>query len=83
MKHFVVRLELQLGNYEKSTVQIVAADSKTEAEIKALRGESHNDIDRHWDEDSTECWKDDGWTYSVRSCIEITPVELVVLKKYI
>lgn len=82
MKTFLVKLHIQAGEYEKSSVHLVSASSPDEAEELAIRDESHNDklYKRHgWTYEN-----DDSFAYAANTITEIEDEqEKAVLKKYL
>lgn len=82
MKTFLVKLHIQAGEYEKSSVHLVSASSPDEAEELAIRDEAHNDklYKRHgWTYEN-----DDSFAYAAKKITEIEDEqEKAVLKKYL
>ena len=79
MKTFLVTLLLRLGEYEKLSVSLIAAEDSDSAELKALEDESHN-TDAGFDE--SEDWWDDNFVYEIHSCKEVSVEDLPIIKKY-
>ena len=76
---FVVTLILKIDGQEKSSVALIKADTKKEAQKIALEGECHGEIE--WTgEDSCE---DMGNIYEVFSVKEVAENEIEVIKKYL
>jgi hypothetical protein len=71
MAKFIVDLELQIGEYEKGSVHVIDAPTKSHAMLQALADESHGNANM----DSCDgVWWDMGgeMAYSVRSCREVS-----------
>lgn len=79
MTNYIVRLTLKINGYEKIMPHLIQADNEAEAIEQALRNESHNDIDRDYDEFNE--WDDDGMIYHPLEVTEITDLEAKVLRK--
>lgn len=60
MKYYLVSLTLILGEYEKTSRHFVEAEDKKEAELKALKAESHDDAAGFEDDGN---WWDCGYQY--------------------
>jgi len=84
MKTFIVKLDIQSGEYQKSTQKLIKADSPKEAETNALTGECHGTLGEtaEWTENGIA---DLGWEfhYSVSSCVEVDPEHVAVLEQYL
>ena len=83
MKTFIVKLNIQAGEYAKSTQKLIKALSVEEAERKALLDECHGTIGENSE------WAHGGianlaWEfhYSVSSCIEVSPEHVRTLELY-
>jgi hypothetical protein len=71
MAKFMVDLKLQIGEYEKSAVHLIDAESKQKAMLQALADESHGNANM---DTNDGIWWDMGgeMAYSVRSCREVS-----------
>ena len=85
-KFWIVSRTLMLGEYEKTNDTVVQADTRVEAERKALEGECHGSIDdgsaRY---DKGTMWDmHDEMAYSIRDCKLIESQEhLDILRRYL
>jgi hypothetical protein len=54
-KHYFVKIEIQIGEFEKIVTHLVEAENSDAAIIQAISNESHDDseYDEDWD-----CWVD-------------------------
>ena len=85
MNTYLVKLKLQIGEYEKSSVSLVDAATSSIAIEQALQGECHGAI-----EDGTAHWSDGGifdlggeFHYSVSSCELVNAEHVAVMKNYL
>jgi hypothetical protein len=83
MKTFMVKINIQSGEYVKTTQALVEAFSEKEAEKKALINECHGTLGENseWENGGIA---DLGWEfhYSVSNCIEVSPEHVKTLKIY-
>ena len=80
-KHYLVKLKLQIGEYEKGSDMIITADNEVEAGQMAMGLECHGNA--HWGDNRNSVYDLGGeFAYSVRSTQEITNGECVLLSKY-
>ena len=77
---YVVTLTMYIGEYEKSSLHLIRAESPKEAGIKAQEYECHNDPD--FSHDSGACW-DDWMCYRVANVRQIDDGEFNVLARYL
>lgn len=68
MNQYLVTLRLYIGTYEKHTTHLVEAENQQDAQVTALRAESHND-DAGFDDDD---WHDDDMGYRVEKVKRLT-----------
>jgi hypothetical protein len=82
MNHYLVKLTLFLGEYEKTAVHLVQAKNTVTAGRKALLGECHNDPKRSdWAGDSQV--DDDCFAYRVNTVTKVTAEHAAVLAMYL
>lgn len=79
MKHWLVKLILYLGEYEKTSHNVVDADDEYAAWKLALEGECHNDC--HMDEDGGSCWDGTEFRYVVYEATELTEQDNATLRR--
>ena len=79
MKYYIVKLNILLGEYEKSSIHLVNAENDTSAILKALQGESHHDD--AGDVDGT--WMDGDMNYKVSSAHVVDTADVATLKHYL
>lgn len=78
MKHYLVKLTVYIGEYEKTTHSLVSAENEDSAETLAMVNECH----------TTPRFEDgrchDGWDfiYESWSVMEVSDEDYEVLKKY-
>lgn len=84
MKTFIVKLDIQAGEYQKSTTKLVKATSQNEAETIALEGECHGTLGESAERTESGI-ADLGWEfhYSVYSSVEVSPEHVSVLERYL
>jgi len=87
---YIVELELQTGDVEKTTTKLVIAENEQEAGKEALLGEIHNALGdgAEWDEedeDSGRIWDfNEEWIYTVYKVTLIeSEEEYQILAKYL
>lgn len=87
---YIVELELQTGDVEKTTTKLVIAENEQEAGKDALLSEIHNTLGdgAEWDEedeDSGRIWDfDEQWVYTVYKVTLIeSEEEYKILAKYL
>jgi hypothetical protein len=80
MKSYLVKLQLQIGEYEKSSTTVVDADNENDAGVMAQVLECHGN--EHW-ENETVYDLGGEFAYRVRSVTELTPTDAKILKKHI
>ncbi|MCB5162947.1 hypothetical protein [Marinomonas algarum] len=84
MKTFIVKVEIQAGEYQKQATALVKGKSQTEAEAIALEGECHGTLgdNAEWTQSGIA---DLGWQfhYSVHSSTEVEPEHVSILNKYL
>lgn len=79
MKSFVIKLHMLLGEYEKSSIHLVRAETREIAEKRAIEMESHNEpVDI-----GNGGWGDDFFVYRVDSVKEVSYLTFEYLKEYI
>lgn len=81
-KHYLVRLLLRIGCYEKHSLQLIDAECQADAEQAALEGESHN-FGCGAGFDDGGCWWDDDMIYEIISCRQVPDAEYKVLIEYL
>ena len=64
--HYIVNLRLILGEYEKSSMHVVDANTATEASQLALANECNQNC--HMEPDGESCWDGSDFVYRVKSC---------------
>ena len=83
MKHFLVTLQIQCGDYQKQATTLQAAHSEDQAMKSALIGQCHGDVEEGssiWDDEFTI--QDVGeFYYAVDSCEEVAPFHVNILKQ--
>ncbi len=82
-KHYLVTLNLILGEIEKTARHLVAADSEDEAGTIALTGECHDEPDFEGYPDKQACWDMGQYVYRIYDVQLVEADELPVLQKYI
>lgn len=85
MKHFLVTLQIQCGDYQKHATTLQAAHSEDQAMKSALIGQCHGDIEEGsaiWDDEFTIEDVGGEFFYTVDSCEEVEPLHVHILKKY-
>ena len=83
-RHFFVKLKLIIGEFEKSSVDLVTVESEEDVERAALLGEAHHDIDDGAYFGDGGLYDDfGGMHYKVVACQEVTDQEAAVLSKYL
>lgn len=84
MKTYIVKLEIQAGEYAKSSHKLVRASSDAEARELALLGECHADLGEGaaWTEQgiSDLYWE---FHYRVDVCKEVSPEHIELLSSYL
>lgn len=80
--HYFITLHLYIGDFEKSTDVIIAADSPSNAAKIALEGECHERPIFNKDPEVCEDGMT-GMTYEVASCQLIPQEDLAVLRKWV
>ncbi|MGO3452454.1 MAG: hypothetical protein ACTIM4_14365 [Marinomonas sp.] len=84
MKTFIVKVEIQAGEYQKHSTKLVEAHSHSEAETNALEGECHGTLGENaeWTKSGIA---DLGWEfhYSVHRSVEVDPEHVSILNKYL
>ncbi|MDC8832927.1 hypothetical protein [Alteromonas gilva] len=84
MKNFVVKLNIQTGEYEKNCTKLIVADNQEDAGNQAMLSECHGDLGEsaEWTESgiSDLFWE---FHYSVYSVTEVKPEHYEILKLYI
>ncbi len=83
-KHYLIKLNVQCGEYEKTATHFLKAYSEKQACLFAINNESHDP--EGLDLVNEKYWYDLGgeFAYSISSCEEITdPLEIEVLEKYL
>ena len=83
MSTYIVTLLLRLGEYEKSTQQLIEAASEDDARYIALCGETHNEPLTRADYDNGEEWWDDCYIYEAHGVKVVTPEHVNILKLYL
>lgn len=81
MKHYLVKVQVQAGEYQKVVTKLVEAESKNEACNIALLNECHSD-NPEWHDGGII---DMGWEfyYTILSIKEVEIEHVEVLKKYL
>ena len=79
MKSFVIKLHMLLGEYEKSSICLVRAQTRADAEKRAIEMESHNEP-RDMGDGS---WADGDFIYRIDSVKEVSYLTFEYLKEYI
>lgn len=83
MKAFLVKLRIRIGEYEKSAIHFVRAETEDEAMEEALWGECHNDPKEN-DQDESGIYDAHGeFYYSVTGCKEVAPEHESILARYL
>jgi hypothetical protein len=82
---YYIETKIQTGEYEKTSTTLVAADTKKEAQEKALLGECHGSLENK----SIEFTGDDAvedmggeFIYSIYTCIKVDEEDVETLRKY-
>lgn len=82
MKHYLVTLKLVIGEYEKATDTVIAADNGILAGRMAMAIECHGHA--YWAPDMETIYDLGGeLAYRVKGVSELTDEEAVVLKKFL
>lgn len=79
MKNYLVNLHLRLGEYEKRTHVVVAANDKKEAGVNALVAECHNTPDFSEFPEKNSVWDGCEFIYSVWSVQPVSDSDMKVL----
>lgn len=79
--YFIVKLNIQFGEYLKRSTKLIEAGGVGEAERIAIEREAHGELD--WDGDTAYDGIGGELAYSVGSVWEVEPTDLPVLKKYL
>jgi hypothetical protein len=83
MKHYLVKLDIQAGEFEKQAIHLVQAENRDAAVMQAMEDEAHDDLEYN---DICEFWEDGcgEFAYRASNVYLIEDVgELAVLKKYL
>ena len=78
MAKYLVDLQLQIGEYEKNNVHLIEAETKQQAMLQAMAGESHGNANM---DTNDGIWWDMGgeMAYRVNRCSQICDVTAGVL----
>jgi hypothetical protein len=80
--NYLVRLKLQIGEYEKGSDMIINADNEEQAGQMAMALECHGNA--HWGEHSGIVYDLGGeFAYSVKGTQELTEDDFQVLKRFV
>jgi len=82
MKHYLVKLDIQAGGFEKNSIHLVEAVTRDMAALKALEDEAHDDISY---DDICEYWEDGcgEFAYRVDSVRIVEDEDVATMKKYL
>jgi len=79
MKHFFVELELNIGEYQKSTRHLITAETREQAMLQAMADESHGCA--NMDSEDGIWWDMGGeMAYCVSRCDEVSDELVATLK---
>lgn len=79
-KRYVVKIDIQAGEYDKSTVALVLAANPDEAKSIAIRDEAHNEL---YPLNGYLFENDDSFAYRAHSVTEVSAEEYEILKKFL
>ncbi|CAL9976763.1 hypothetical protein VPHK449_0019 [Vibrio phage K449] len=82
MKTFLVTLTIQAGEYEKSAITLVEAETKELAVDFAIHGEAHSPESLDWDANGAYDLGGEFY-YSVRSAAELNAAETEVFNNHL
>lgn len=82
MKHFIVKLNLRNGDYEKNVVRLVSSENDELACSKALVDECHNDPEDDSFSEGGVFDMNDECFISVTGCKEVLREDVIVLNRY-
>ncbi|MBE0472485.1 MAG: hypothetical protein IBX55_23630 [Methyloprofundus sp.] len=82
---FLVTLNIQMGEYEKSCVKLIIEEDEAKAGQAAMEGECHGSIEDGTSEETKDGIADLGWTfhYSVRNCVKVCNEDAVTMAMYL
>jgi hypothetical protein len=81
MTLYFVKLDLIIGEFEKSAEHLVEANNETEASKRAIEAECHGEPE--WeDEEYEECWDCGQMVYRMYSVKRVLQEDVKILKKY-
>jgi len=83
MKHYLVKLDLIMGNVKKATKHLVKSYDERSAGIMALEAECHDTPDFGEFPCKTACWDMGEYVYRVFSCTELDQATYDILRKYL
>ena len=81
IRRFLVHLQRQLGEYEKSSIHIVKAEDCKKAGKIAPEGECHNEPDFSEFPENDAVWDGIEFIYRISSIVEIKSDQLFVLEQ--
>jgi hypothetical protein len=84
MKNFIIKIEIQSGESQKSCTTLVCGINKEEAKKSALLDECHGKIGENaeWTSSGISDLGDE-FHYSIYSCVEVKEEHVDVLKLYL
>lgn len=86
MKHFIVTIKIQSGEYEKTAITLVQELNEDLAIKSALLGQCHGDPEEggaYWEDDQTIDDMFGTFLYTIHDCKEVPPEEVPTLQKYL
>jgi hypothetical protein len=81
MNTYLVNLDLIIGEFEKSSIQLIDAGTARMAGQRAIENECH-DKPEWTDKEKDECWDCGQMVYRVHSITKIDKADANVLKRY-
>ena len=80
MGHYIVKLHIQAGEYEKASTKLIEAPDANKAGVIAIEGEAHRKLE--WDEyGAYDCAGD--FYYRVKYTMEVAPKDVKTLCRYL
>jgi hypothetical protein len=78
-KHWLVKLTLHIGEYEKTAIHVVTASTEEQAMQNAIVAECHGDPDYEEYPDKLGCWDVGEFVYVPFYCRELSSQEYTIL----
>lgn len=82
---FLVKLAIQMGEYQKSCTTLIIEENETKAKQAALEGECHGSVEDGTAEETDDGIADLGWTfhYSVESIVKVSNEDAATMAIYL